>query len=104
MVGNNIAVLENGHVVGTLKYLDDYVGFSNDEDLQKGYFFPVHLEQTGTTMTLKKNGAIVPDRQNIAFDPDLILRVTPETTFGIEVDGTALVELSFASATFDHNE
>ena len=96
----NVVVLENGHVVGTLKYLDDYVGFSGDTDLQKGYFFPVHLEQTGTTMTLKKNGVVIPDRENIAFDPELVLRVTPSTTFGIEVDGTEVVEFSFLSATF----
>lgn len=98
----NVAVLENGHVVGTLKYLDDYVGFSGDEDLQKGYFFPVNLEQTGTTMTLKKNGSVVPDREDIPFDPELVFRIeSPSTTFGIEVDGTEVVTFSFLSATFN---
>ncbi len=102
MVGSNIAVFENGHVAGTLKYIDDYVGFSGLEEEQKGYFFPLHLEQTGTTMTLKKNGAVVAGRENIAFDPELVFRIpTPETTFGIVVDGTEVVEFSFTSATFE---
>lgn len=51
-------------------------------------------------MTLKKNGVAAEGKENIAFDPDIILRVTKGDTFTVEVDGSAVVTFNFKKAIF----
>ena len=99
MVGDDLIVLNDGSVQGTFHYVSDYTEFSSLPDEQSGYYFPFHLTKTGTTMTFKKNG--IPTKQDIAFDPDIIFRVSKDDTFEVLVDGTSVVKFTFAGATFE---
>ena len=77
-----------------------YTEFSSEPDEQEGYYFPFHLTKTGTKMTFKKNGS--PTKQDIAFDPDIIFRVTKDDTFEVLVDNSSVVKFNFAGATFEN--
>ena len=50
-------------------------------------------------MTFKKHGS--PTKQNIAFDPDIIFRVTKNDTFEVLVDNQSVVTFNFSGATFE---
>ena len=76
-------VKADGSVVGTFHHVTGYAEFSSEPDEQEGYYFPFHLTKTGTKMTFKKNGS--PTKQDIAFDPDIIFRVTKDDTFEVLV-------------------
>ena len=71
LVGNDLKVLADGSVVGTIKKVTGYTQFSSNKEEQSGYYFPFKLTKTGTTMTLKKNGVagdkIVKQKQMITF-------------------------------------
>jgi len=100
MIGTDVQVYADGSVVGTLNYVADFTDFSSNVSEQSGHYFPLHLSQVGTTMTLKKNGVALADKQNLPFDPDIIFRVdSNDTTFGVEVDGAEVVTLNFKGAT-----
>ena len=97
--------MSDGSVVGTLKYVDSYPQFSNAEDEQKGNFFPLKLAKTGKTMTIKKNGKAAPNKQDIVYDADIVLRVDDKsTTFEVEVDKSPVVTLNFTQATLAAKE
>ena len=52
-------------------------------------------------MTLKTNGVAKPEKENMAFDPDILFRVSDaNTTFTIEVDGKEVITLNFRKAIF----
>ena len=74
LVGDDLMVKAEGSVVGTFHHVTGYTEFSSEPDEQEGYYFPFHLTKTGTKMTFKKNDS--PTKQNIAFDPDIVFRVT----------------------------
>lgn len=99
LVGDDLMVRANGSVVGTFHHVTGYTGFSSDPDEQEGYYFPFHLTKTGTKMTFKKNDS--PTKQDIAFDPDIIFRVTKTDTFEVLVDGKSVLTFNFAEATFE---
>lgn len=102
MIGTDVKVYADGSVTGTLKSVTDFEEFNPaDESEQSGYFFPLHLTQTGAKMTLKTNGVAKPGKKDMNFDPDIIFRVADKnTTFTIEVDGKTIVTLNFKKATF----
>ena len=50
-------------------------------------------------MTFKENGS--PTKQDIAFDPDIIFRVTKSDTFEVLVDNQSVVKFNFSEATFE---
>jgi len=101
MIGADVRVLADGSVTGTLNYVTDFTAFNqSDVSEQSGHYFPLTLTQTGTTMTLKKNGVASAEKQNMPFDPEIIFRVeNTATTFTIEVDGAPVVTLNFRGAT-----
>lgn len=99
MVGDDLIVLDDGSVQGTFHYVSDYTEFSSFPDEQSGYYFPFHLTKTGTTMTFKKNG--VPTKEGIAFDPDIVFRVSKDDTFEVIVDEESVVTFNFAGAVFE---
>lgn len=99
LVGDDLAVMDDGSVTGTFHYVTGYTEFSDIPGEDSGYYFPFHLTKTGTTMTFKKNGS--PTKQDIAFDPDIIFRVSKDDTFEVLVDGTSVVKFTFAGATFE---
>lgn len=100
LTGNDLKVLSDGSVVGTLKKVTGYTGFSSIKEEQSGYYFPFKLTKTGTTMTLKKNGVAGEGKEDMPFDPEIILRVSKEDTFTIEVDDTPVVTLNFKNVTW----
>lgn len=102
LIGTDVQVYEDGSVVGTLKNVTDFTEFNKaDPAEQSGHYFPFHLTQTGTKMTLKKNGVAKAGKQNMDFDADIIFRVDDaNTTFTVEVDSTEVITLSFKGATF----
>lgn len=51
-------------------------------------------------MTLKKNGVAQPGKENMAFDPEIIFRVTKTDKFTVEVDNEPVVTFNFQKATF----
>ena len=100
LVGPDLKVLKDGTVTGTIKKVTGYTQFSSNEEERNGYYFPFKLAKTGTQMTIKKNGIAAEGKENMAFDPDIILRVTKEDTFTIEVDGAQVVTFNFKKAIF----
>ena len=98
LIGTDVKVYADGTVTGTLKNVS---GFTSDVNEQSGHYFPLHLTQTGTKMTLKTNGVAKAGKENMAFDPDILFRVSDKnTTFTIDVDGKEVVTLNFKNATF----
>ena len=99
LVGDDLTVKADGSVTGTFHHVTGYTEFSSEPDEQEGYYFPFHLTKTGAKMTFKKNGS--PTKQDIAFDPDIIFRVTKDDTFEVLVDNSSVVKFNFAGATFE---
>lgn len=100
LISADTHVLADGSVVGTLNNVTGYTDFSSKTSEQSGHYFPFRLTQTGTKMTIKKNGKAATDKTDMAFDPEILLRVESATTkFTIEVDGVEVVTLNFAQAT-----
>lgn len=98
MIEKDVRVLADGSVMGTLKKVENYTGFSSKKEEQSGNYFPFHLTQTGTTMSIK--GGTTP-KENIPFDSDIVLRVDSTKVFNIEVDGKLVVTLKFDKATLE---
>ena len=99
LVGDDLTVKADGSVTGTFHHVTGYTEFSSEPDEQEGYYFPFHLTKAGTKMTFKKNGS--PTKQDIAFDSDIIFRVTKTDTFEVLVDGQSVVKFNFSGATFE---
>ena len=99
MVGDNLIVLDDGSVQGNFHYVTGYTEFSSDTSEQSGYYLPFHLTKTGTNMTFKKNG--VPTKEGIAFDPDIVFRVSKDDTFEVIVDEESVVTFNFDGAVFE---
>ena len=100
LVGGDLMVKADGSVVGTFHHVTGYTEFSSEPNEQEGYYLPFHLAKTGTRMTFKKNGS--PTKQDIAFDSDIIFRVTKDDTFEVLVDNSSVVKFNFAGATFEN--
>lgn len=101
MVTEDTKVLADGSVVGTFPYVTGFKGFNEgNKEEQEGHYFPLRLTKTGKKMTIKKNGATTPEKQDMDFDQDVVLRVeNNDTVFEIEVDGSKIVKLNFKKAT-----
>ena len=101
MVGDDLSVSKDGAVTGTFHHVTGYTDFSSVAEEQEGYYFPFKLTQTGTLMTIKKNGVAGEGKENMTFDPEIILRVTKGDTFSIEVDSEPVITFTFSGATFE---
>ena len=99
LVGDDLAVKDDGSVTGTFHYVSDYTEFCSISEEQSGYYFPFHLTKTGYTMTFKKNDSIT--KENIPFDADIVFRVTKNDTFEVLVDDASVVRFTFTDATFE---
>lgn len=101
LVGEDLCVYEDGTVRGTLKAVTGYTGFSSKEGEQNGHYFPFKLTKTGTKMALKKNGTAAEGKENMAFDPEIVLRISQKTDeWTVEVDGEEVITFNFEKATF----
>ena len=99
LVGDDLKVYADGSVTGTFHHVTGYSEFSSLPGEDSGYYFPFHLTKTGSKMTFKKNGS--PTKQDIAFDPDIIFRVTKTDAFEVLVDNQSVVTFNFSGATFE---
>lgn len=101
LTGSDIKVLSDGSVTGTLKKVTGYAGFSEDEKYQTGYFLPLKLTQSGTTMTLKKNGVAFEGKEDIPFNASVVLFVSDRTDkWTIDVDDSDVITLNFKDVIF----
>lgn len=100
LVGNDLKVLADGSVVGTIKKVTGYTQFSSKKEEQSGYYFPFKLTQSGTKMTLKKNGVAGEGKEDMPFDPDIVLRVSKGDKFTVEVDDSDVITLNFKDVIF----
>ena len=100
LINEDVKVMENGSVKGTLKHVTKYVRFNeSDIEEQSGHYFPFVLTGSGEKMTIKINGVAREDKTNLLFDPEIIIRVRDkDTTCTIEVDGKEVITLNFAEA------
>lgn len=98
LVGNDVRIMADGTVLGTIKNVTNYTGFSGKTEEQNGHFFPFLLNKKGSTMSIK--GGTTP-KENIPYDPEIVLKVDKSKKFTIEVDGQFVVELKFDQATLE---
>ena len=102
LVSEDTVILEDGTVKGTLHYITGFTAFSSKTEEQTGNYFPLTLAGSGTTMTLKKNGAVIPDKKDLPFDKEIIFRVPDKSVvFSIDVDGKEAISLNFTKATLE---
>lgn len=81
-----------------LKYVTDYIEYwEGNSTMQKGYFFPIKLTGSGTT--LKTNVSGTEKTQNFPDDNTLVIRIpSNKTIVKITVDETEVVTLKFDKA------
>lgn len=80
-------VFDGNAIRGTLKYVDDYTGFSGDEELQKGNYIALNFSAEGSdSITAKILGG---SENTVTLDEtgDIVIRVT-STTQAIEITVT----------------
>ena len=100
MITPDTYIDKSGKVQGTLKYVNSFPEFSSVDGEQKGNYFPITLSETGSQMTLKKNGVAIENKSDIKFDKDIIFRVGSKTDkFSVEVDKQNVITLDFTDAT-----
>ncbi len=102
MQADGATIAEDGTVTASLHNVTDFKEFSSDPAEQTGHYFAAKLTGTGQKMTLKKNGVERPDKKDLPFDPDLVIRVeSTSDTLDITVDGEALPQLKFTGCTLE---
>lgn len=102
LVSEDTVILEDGTVKGALHYITGFTAFSSKTEEQTGNYFPLTLAGSGTTMTLKKNGAVIPDKEDLPFDKEIIFRVPDKSVvFSVDVDGKEAISLNFTKATLE---
>lgn len=111
MIENGAYIDNNGHVIATLKPVNDYTGFSSVEAEQDGYYLPFEINMPGAkTITFKKktlaNGPYVPSKENIKYDNQIVLRIADANAeqaiydFKVTSDNGKIVELHFDKVKF----
>lgn len=101
LVGEDLCVYEDGTVKGTLKAVTEYTGFSSKEEEQSGHYFPFKHTKTGKKMSLKKNGVAAEGKENMTYDPEIVLRVSQSDKWTIEVDEAEVITFNFEKAVFE---
>ena len=75
--------IDDDSITGTLKYVDDYTGFSGDQALQSGNYTAIHAsvpEVDDVTITVKVTNPVVLDEDGIA-----VLRIADKSSQTITV-------------------
>lgn len=92
--------VEGNAISGTLKYVENYTGFSGDEALQSGNYIALHAEVPGVddaTITVKVTGEVELDSDGIA-----VLRIADKSSQTIKIvaskDGYRSVSKTFTLA------
>lgn len=112
MIENGAYVDNNGHVVATLKPVDEFTGFnSTTVSEQSGYYFPFEINMPGAKkMSFEKttiaNGDYISSKSNIPYDNQIILRIADADAaqtihdFKITSDNGKVTELHFDKVKF----
>lgn len=107
MIENGAYVDNNGHVIATLKPVDEFTGFNSTVvEEQSGYYFPFEINiPNAKTMTFEKktviNGDYVKTKTDIPYDNQIILRIADDEgnivihDFKITTDNERIIELHF---------
>ena len=80
-------VLNNGKITGTLKYVDNYTGFSSDPSLQSGNYLVVHADVVGVpnaTISVKITNPV-----NLDEDRTAVLRIADKDSQTLTVVASA---------------
>lgn len=84
----------NTEITGTLKYVDDYTGFSSDPALQSGNYLALHCEVPGASDA--RITVTVTNPSVLDADGDIVLRIADKdsqtVTVVAEVDGQTLTK------------
>lgn len=76
-------IIGDNAITGTLKYVDDYTGFSGDPELQKGNYIVIHSSVpnvSGVTISVKVTNPVTLDADGIA-----VLRIADKDSQTITV-------------------
>lgn len=95
---SDIVISDEGAITGTLNYLTDYTGFSEDTDLQAGNFLALHISTpVPATITVQLTG----DEEAIVLDDDgiAVLRIADKDTQTLTV--VAANEVSTVTQAYD---
>lgn len=79
---SNVSINKN-YITGTLKYVDDYTGFSSDPNLQSGNYLVLHAEvpdEDGVKITVKVTNPVVLDADGI-----IVLRIADKSSQTVTV-------------------
>lgn len=80
----NVVIGENS-ITGTLKYVDDYTGFSSDPTMQSGNYLTIHCEvNDDTPITVEVVGGTSGPR-TLDSDGIIVLRIADKDTQTIRV-------------------
>lgn len=100
LVSDDTKIMENGQVIGTLKYVTGYEAFSSNAAERKGYYFPVTLGEKYQSKKIKCVGK----NTKTAVDTEWLLLVKDQSStfkFTNETDGGAeILTLKFEKAVF----
>ena len=84
----NMNVLDNGKITGTLKYVDDYTGFDpSNPELQVGNFLVLHADAVGVptaTISVKVTNPVELDE-----DRTIVLRIADKDSQTVTVVASA---------------
>lgn len=107
MIEEGAYIDNNGHVIATLKPVDEFTGFNSTVTAeQSGYFFPFEINVPGAkTMTFEKtvveNGTYAKTKADIDYDSQIVLRVADADgqkmmhDFRITTDNGQVIEVHF---------
>lgn len=83
----NMNVLDNGKITGTLKYVDDYTEFSSDPSLQSGNYLVIHADVVGVpnaTISVKVTNPVELDE-----DRTIVLHIADKDSQTVTVVASA---------------
>lgn len=74
---SDLVVGEDNIITGTLKYVDDYTGFSGDVAEQSGNYLVLHASAIdGATITVKLIGGLHDEEKTLDSDGLILARIT----------------------------
>ena len=102
-MGDDCEVLDNGNVIGTLHYVNDYKEYDeNNPEMQKGNFFVIKLaaKYEGKDISCQRNDQ---EKPKVVQDTSWVLRVpSKDTTFTFKDGEDIIITLKFKNATLEN--
>lgn len=104
MIADDIRIMADGTVTGTIKYVTGYTGFDSvHKELQSGYYFPVHLGDAykGKSVTVQSIGKDKGQPKS-GSDQDWVIRLSDKAdrVLKITAEGVPEVQLNFKQCRF----